>query len=132
MWCLGQGFVPSEHVTVIRTLPNSLTTERVFGYEFSWLVAGFVEQDAARNAVFGGAVPLTIALFDGVVSLEGGAIAASADVPRNGTHFNFMAAARVKLTNRVALAYWHWSNANVTGTNPSVNAFGVSVRLRNW
>jgi hypothetical protein len=103
----------------------------VFACEFPWLVAGFVQQNTTRNAVFGGVVPLTITLFKGAVSLEGGAILASADVPRNGTQFNYMAAARVRLTNRVALAYWHWSNTNVTGSNPSVNAFGVSVRLRN-
>ncbi len=130
MWCLGQDFVPSERVTFTHELLDRPTTQRVFAYEIPWVVAGFVWQTGARNAVFGGALPLTITVFNGYVSLEGGAILASADVPRNGTRANFMAVARVRLTKRVALAYWHWSNAYLAGSNPSVNAVGVSIRLR--
>jgi Lipid A 3-O-deacylase (PagL) len=41
-----------------------------------------------------------------------------------------MARAQVRLTDRVAITYWHWSNANIRGSNPSINVSGVSVRLR--
>jgi hypothetical protein len=68
-------------------------------------------------------------VFHGRVVLEGGAIVASSDVPRAGTRANFMATATVPLTHHLALAYWHWSNANIRN-NPSVNALGISLRLR--
>jgi hypothetical protein len=129
VWCLGQRVILSDQVTFTREFLKKPTTERILAYEFPWVVAGAVLQTGARDAVFGGVLPLTVALFHGHVLLEGGAILASSDVPRDGSHANFMAAATVPLTHRVGIAYWHWSNGNA-GNNPSLNALGVSVRLR--
>lgn len=129
VWCLGQRVMLSDRVTFTHELLKRPTTERILACEFPWVVAGAVLQTGARNAVFAGVLPLTVALFHGHVLVEGGAVLASSDVPRDGTHANFMAVATVPLIHRVAIAYWHWSNGNV-GNNPSVNALGVSVRLR--
>jgi hypothetical protein len=128
VWCLGQHVTLSDRVTFTHELLKRPTTERILAYEIPWVVAGAVLQTGARNAVFAGVLPLTVALFHGHVLLEGGAILASSPVPRDGTHANFMATASVPITHHIDLAYWHWSNGNV-GNNPSVNALGVSVRL---
>jgi hypothetical protein len=131
VWCFGQALIRSERITFTYQLPHDdRTIERVFAYERSWVVAGFMQQSDTSNAVFAGVLPITMTLFGGNVCLQGGTVFSSADVPRYGTHANFMASARVRLTSRVAIAYWHWSNANLTGSNPSVNALGVSLRLR--
>ena len=71
-----------------------------------------------------------IRLFNGRVSLEGGAVVASARVPANGTAANFMARAQLHVTSRFAITYWHWSNAHLGDKNPGADLVGASVRLR--
>ena len=129
VWCLGQGFVGSERITFSHDVRDNSRTERIIAFELPWVVGGFVEQSAARDAVFGGVLPLKINALNGYLSVEGGAILASAVVPRGGTHANFMARAQLRLTRHVAIAYWHWSNANLGRRNPAVDALGITVRL---
>ncbi len=129
VWCLGQAAMPAERITFTHEMLDRPTTERMVAYELPWIIAGFVQQTGTHNAMFGGVLPLTVDLFNGHLSLDGGVIVATKTVPRDGTHANFMTVARVPLTNRLAITYWHWSNANI-GNNPSVNALGVSLRLR--
>ena len=129
LWCLGQPAVASDRVTFTHDVRDNGRAERIVAYELPWVVAGFVEQSDAPDAVFGGALPLRISAFKGYLSIDGGGIVASSSVPRAGTHANFMARAHLRLTERVALTYWHWSNGNLGERNPSVDAIGVSVRL---
>jgi hypothetical protein len=75
-------------------------------------------------------LPLRINVLHGHLSIEGGAVLASAAVPRTGTHANFMERVQLRLTNWLALTYWHWSNASLGRRNPGVDALGVSVRFR--
>jgi Lipid A 3-O-deacylase (PagL) len=77
-----------------------------------------------------GALPVGIRLFNGRLSLEGGAVLASARVPANGTAANFMARAQLHVTSRIAITYWHWSNAHLGDKNPGADLVGASVRLR--
>jgi hypothetical protein len=129
VWCLGQRLMLSDRLTFTHELfLNRPTSEAMLAYQLPWVVAGAVVQ-TGRDAVFAGVLPLTAALFNGHVLLGGGAMVASTDVPRDGTRANFMATAMVPMTDRLAIAYWHWSNGNLAN-NPSVNALGVSVRLR--
>ena len=104
--------------------------ERTFAYEFPWVIAGFIEQRTARNAVFGGVLPVRLNAFNGYLSIESGAIVASAPVPSVGTHGNFMTRVQLRLTERLAVTYTHWSNASLGDRNPGVNSLGVSVRVR--
>ncbi len=127
VWCLGQ-LSPSGGQVVLAH--DILTSEdNVFAYELPWLVAGFVQQVDAENAVFGGVVPLKIDLFDHYLSLEGGALVASVPVPPKDTRGKFMAGARVRLSDRIGLMYWHWSNAALGGLHLSVNAVGLSIKV---
>ncbi len=129
VWCLGQHMMLSDRLTFTQELfLNRPTSETILAYELPWVVAGAVVQ-TGRDAVFAGVLPLTAGLFHGHLLLEGGAMVASTDVPRDGTRANFMATAMVPVTDRFAIAYWHWSNGNLAN-NPSVNALGVSVRVR--
>ena len=105
--------------------------ERTVAYQFPWVIAGFIEQRTARNALFGGVLPVRLTAFHGYFSIESGAIAAPPPpVPSVGTHGNFMTRAQLRLTERLAIAYTHWSNASLGDRNPGVNSLGVSVRTR--
>jgi hypothetical protein len=94
------------------------------------VLVGFVEQKTARDGMFAGVLPLKVTAFNRYFSLEGGAIVATTAVPQAGTHANFMARAQLRLTDRVAIAYWHWSNGNLGQRNPAVDSLGLTVRLR--
>jgi hypothetical protein len=130
VWCLG-GQVEREHrLTFANDVRHSDRTERIFAYEFPWLVIGAVGQTTAPNALFAGAVPVKISLFRGQVALAGGVIAASTPVPGDGTHANFMARVQIRIVERVSVAYWHFSNGNIGKRNPSVDSIGVAIQLR--
>ena len=129
-WCLGQGSPEvSGHATFTHDIRNPRRTEQIFAYDNQWVVAGFVHQSAGDDAAFVGTLPLTMTTLGGRLSFEGGAILASSTVPRAGTHANFMARIQLRLTDRLGLAYWHWSNGNIGEHNPSVDAVGISVRM---
>jgi hypothetical protein len=129
VWCLGQRLMLSDRLTFTHELlVNRPTSETILAYELPWVVVGAVVQ-TGRDAVFAGVLPLTAALFHGHLLLAGGAMVASTDVPHEGTRANFLATAMVPVTDRLAIAYWHWSNGNLAN-NPSVNALGVSICLR--
>ena len=130
MWCLGQIAPLSERVTFMHDVRGSYVTEEMFAYEVPWALAGFVHQSGETDAVFGGVLPVKVTVLNGYLSIEAGAIVASAAVPRTGTHANFMERAQLRLTNWLALTYWHWSNASLGRKNPGVDAVGVTVRLR--
>lgn len=130
LWCLGQSPQSVERVTFVHDVRNAARTERIFAYERRWIVAGFVLQEDSDDAVFGGALPLNVTLFHGRLSMDGGVIVASADVPGSGTQANFMARAQFHVTDRLAITYWHWSNGNLGHSNPGVDSLGASVRLR--
>src|SRR5690348_2287229 len=122
MWCLGPGITHSERLAFSRELYER-PAKWVLGYERGLGVAGFVHQTRATDAVFGGVLPLRIDVLAHRVSLEGGAVLASEAVPACskhgcGTHANFMATARLRLTRRIAVTYWHWSNGYLARTNP--------------
>lgn len=132
-WCLGQDRpAPSGHVTFTQDIRNRTRTEQIVAYDNPWVVAGFVHQSAGDEAAFVGTLPLTVTVFDGRLSFDGGAILASSTVPRSGTHANFMARMQLRLTDRLGLVYWHWSNGNIGEHNPSVDAVGISVRMHSW
>jgi hypothetical protein len=128
VWCVGQVLASPQSLVFAHDILTS--EDNVFAYERPWLVAGFVQQVDAQNAVFAGVVPLKIDLFNQFLSLEGGALIASVPVPPKDTRGKFMAGARLRLSDRIALMYWHWSNGALGGLHLSVNAVGVSVRLR--
>lgn len=129
VWCLGQPAAPSERITFTNDIRGGTRNERVASYEFRWAIGGFVQQPS-HNAVFGGVLPLAIRLFDGRLSLDGGVILASARVPAHGTAGNFMTRVQLQVTSRIALTYWHWSNASLSDRNPGADFVGASVRLR--
>jgi Lipid A 3-O-deacylase (PagL) len=130
MWCLGQGAAPSERMTLMHDIHGGSRAERTVAYEFPWVIAGFIEQTEARNALFGGVLPVRLNVFNGYFSIESGAIVASAPVPGVGTRGNFMTRFQLRLTERLAVTYTHWSNASLGDRNPGVNSLGVSVRVR--
>ena len=130
LWCLGQSIAPADRATFASDVRHSNRTERIVGYEMSWLVAGAVMQTTAPDAVFAGVLPLNIRLLGDRLMFTGGAVLASDTVPAAGTHANFMARLQLDLTDRFALTYWHWSNAHLGRHNPSVDSVGVTMRLR--
>ena len=130
VWCLGQSIAPADRATFASDVRHSNRTERIFGYETSWLVAGAVTQTTAPDAVFAGVLPVNIRLLGDRLTFAGGAVLASDTVPAAGTHANFMARLELELTDRVALTYWHWSNGHLGRHNPSVDSVGVTMRLR--
>jgi hypothetical protein len=130
MWCLGQTAALSERVTFMHDVRGSHVTEEMFAYEVPWALAGFVHQSGETDAVFGGVLPVKVTVLNGYLSIEAGAIVASAAVPHTGTHANFMERVQLRLTNWLALTYWHWSNASLGRRNPGVDALGVTVLFR--
>jgi hypothetical protein len=122
LWCLGQPIAPADRATFATDVRHSNRTERIFGYELSWLVAGAVMQTTAPDAVFAGVLPLNIRLLGDRFMFTGGAVLASDTVPAAGTHANFPARLQLELTDRFALTYWHWSNAHLGRHNPSSTA----------
>lgn len=130
VWCLGQNAPPAERITFTNDIRDHSRTERVIAYEYRWMVVGAIDQTTTSNAVFAGGLPVNIQFLKGRVALAGGAIVASTTVPRGGTHANFMARVEVRLTDRIGITYWHWSNGNLGDRNPSVDSAGVTLRLR--
>jgi hypothetical protein len=126
--CLGHATAAFERVTLAHDVLNRATTERVVAYERRWMVAGFVDQLHAPNAVFGGVLPLRLSMKR--LTVEGGAVVASERVPVSGTRANFMALLQVGISRRITFTYWHWSNAHLGTWNPSVDAIGLSIRFR--
>ena len=108
---------------------GSTVTERMIAYERPWVIAGFVQQAGGADAIFAGALPVRITAFKGFLVVEGGAVVASHEVPRTGTHANFMERVQFRVARRVSVAYSHWSNASIGDSNPGVDALGVIVRL---
>jgi Lipid A 3-O-deacylase (PagL) len=129
VWCLGQRAAPLERITFTHDIRNETRTERLASYEFHWAIGGVVQQQS-RDAAFGGVLPLGISMFHGRLSLDGGVVLASARVPAHGTAANFMTRAQVHVTRRLAITYWHWSNASLADSNPGADFVGASVRLR--
>lgn len=130
VWCLGQGAAAAERLTFTNDMRDPSRTERILAYELGAIVGGVVTQETAGDAVFGGLLPVQFNFKRGRFVIEGGAIVASANVPAAGTHANFMARARLRVTSRVALVYWHWSNGELGDHNPAVDSLGLTVRLR--
>jgi Lipid A 3-O-deacylase (PagL) len=130
LWCLGQPTTPAERVSFTNDFRHSDRSERIVGYERNFVVFGAVEQTTAEDAVFAGALPVTVRLSNRF-SFAGGAVVASTTVPHRGTHANFMARLQLDLTQRLSVTYWHWSNAHLGHHNPSVDSIGVTMRLRN-
>jgi Lipid A 3-O-deacylase (PagL) len=128
--CLGQRPLASERLTFSHDVRGETRTERIVSYERRWVIAGFVQQQGAPDAAFGGALPLHVNFFNGYITLDGGVIVATADVPGTGTRGNFMTRVQFQLSKRVAVTYWHWSNAGLSDRNPEVDVLGASVRLR--
>ena len=129
LWCLGPQTAPAEQVTFTNDFRHAGRNERIVGYERRFLAFGAVEQTTAENGVFVGALPVNVRLLPRV-SLAGGGIIASTTVPQAGTRLNFMARLQFDVTDRLALTYWHWSNAHLGNRNPSVDSIGLTVRLR--
>ena len=77
LWCLGQPIAPADRATFATDVRHSNRTERIFGYELSWLVAGAVMQTTAPDAVFAGVLPLNIRLLGDRLMFTGGAVLAS-------------------------------------------------------
>jgi hypothetical protein len=130
VWCLGQGAPSAERVTFTNDMRDPSRSERILAYEFGSIVGGVVTQTPAADAMFAGFLPLQINLRRARLVVEGGAMVASANVPAAGTHANFMARAQLRVTNRVAIVYWHWSNGELGDRNPAVDSLGVTLRLR--
>jgi hypothetical protein len=129
VWCLGQRGAPFERITFTHDIRSETRTERVASYEFHWAIGGIVQQ-RSRDAAFGGVLPLRIRILHGRLSLDGGVVLASTSVPAHGTPANFMTRAQVHVTRRLAVTYWHWSNASLADRNPGADFVGASVRLR--
>jgi len=127
--CLGQSPQMSERLAFSHDIRGETRTERIFSYERRWVIAGIVQQ-ASPDAAFAGALPLRLNVFNGLVTLDGGVIVATANVPGTGTWANFTARAQFHLSKRFAVTYWHWSNGSLGTRNPGVDVLGASVRLR--
>ena len=127
--CLGQSPQTPERLGFSHDVRGETRTERIFSYERRWVIAGIVQQESP-DAVFVGALPLRLSVFNGHVTLDGGVIVATANVPGTGTWANFTARAQVHLSKRFAVTYWHWSNGHLGTRNPGVDVLGASVRLR--
>ncbi|HWI16354.1 MAG TPA: hypothetical protein VNT81_01315 [Vicinamibacterales bacterium] len=130
LWCLGQGPAASEHLTFTHDVRDTNRSERILAYDISRIVAGVVTQSTASEAAFLGYLPLQINIRNGLLVIDGGGIVATANVPQAGTRANFMARAQLRVTDRIALVYWHWSNGELGDRNPAVDSIGISVRLR--
>lgn len=75
-----------------------------------------------------GVLPLRIGR--GRVQVHGGVSYASHPVPVRGTRANWVAHARVGITERIAVEWWHLSNARTDGRNPALDALAVSWRVK--
>ena len=133
LWCLGDVARP----TAIRAIGtqdvyhNGGTTNRLLLIEDRWLFGGYAYQPDSTDAIFAGGFPLQINLLGPRVSLAGGALVATASMPRLGTNANWIARAQVSLTKRVALEIVHISNGGINDiANPAIDSIGLSVRLK--
>ena len=129
--CLGQPSidVAPQRLTVMHDVRGSTVTERVVAYELPFVIAGFVQQAGGANALFAGALPVRINALKGFITVEGGVVVASSEVPHTGTHGNFMERVQFRVHRRLSVAYSHWSNASIGDSNPGMDAVGVIVRL---
>ena len=127
--CLGQSPQAPERLTFTHDIRGETRTERIYSYERRGVIAGFVQQ-GSTDAAFAGALPLRLTVFNGHVTMDGGVVVATANVPGTGTRANFMLRAQFHLSKRFAVTYWHWSNAHLSDRNPGVDVVGASVRLK--
>lgn len=130
VWCLGQGVPPAEGVTFTHDIRDSNRTERILVYESGAIVGGIVMQAATADAMFAGLLPAQINIGRGRLLVEGGGMIASHDVPAAGTRANFIARANLRVTDRLAIVYWHFSNGELGDRNPAVDSVGITVKLR--
>lgn len=80
--------------------------------------------------VFVGAVPLRIQ-FHPRVTLEGGGVVATGELPRRGTLANWLARVHVRLTDALGFEIVHLSNGGPRNiANPAIDSIGLSMRLR--
>ena len=131
--CLGDVALPSETRAIATqdVYYNSGEINRLFLVEHRWLLGGYIHQPGSTDAMFAGGLPLQINLFGPRVSLAGGAIVATADMPRRGTNANWIARAQVRLTKHISFEVVHVSNGGINGiANPSIDSIGLSVRLK--
>jgi hypothetical protein len=132
-WCLGNA-VQSPTIRMIATQDvyhKGGVTNRLIAVESPWLIGGYVHQPDTEDAVFGGVLPVRIHLFGPRAWVGGGAIVATSDMPRRGTHTNWFARVQVNVTRRIALEIVHVSNGGLKNVaNPAIDSLGLSVRLR--
>jgi hypothetical protein len=129
VWRLGQAPVQSERATFTYGVRGEDRAERIFAYELPWLGCWLRGANDCAERRVRGDVAAEGECFRGYLSFEGGAVIASTPVPDRGTNANFMARAQVRVTDRVAVVYWHWSNGHLGRMNPSVDALGLSVYI---
>jgi hypothetical protein len=133
LWCLS-GPVDRDQIRIVTTQDvyhNAGVSNRVVAVEGQWLIGGYVHQPDSEDAIFAGVLPLRINLLGERVLFDGGAILASSDVPRRGTHANWIARVQVQLTQLLAFEVVHVSNGGIRNiANPAVDSVGLSVRVR--
>jgi hypothetical protein len=65
------------------------------------------------------------------VKFEGGAVAATGELPRRGTLANWLARVQVRVTDVFSLEIVHLSNGGPRNiVNPAIDSIGFSMRLK--
>lgn len=132
MLCLGGDARPAD-LRVIATqdvYQNVGIDNRLIAAEGHWLIGGYVYQPDTRDVAFAGAVPFHLRLHRRL-AFDGGAIAATGELPRRGTIVNWLARAQVRLTDTVAFEIVHISNGGPRDiANPAIDSIGLSIRLK--
>jgi hypothetical protein len=133
IWCLGGSPQPAPPITVMTTQDvyhNAGVENRLVAVSGHWLIGGYVHQPDSRDVIFAGIVPLRIQLHRRV-TLEGGGIVATGELPRRGTIVNWLARAQLRVNDVVAFEVVHLSNGGPRNiANPAIDSIGVSLRLR--
>ena len=132
MFCLGREVRP-DHIRLMTTqdvYQNAGVDNRLIAAEGHWLIGGYVFQPDSRDVIFAGAVPLHVQ-FHPRLTLDGGAIFATGEMPRRGTIVNWMARVQVRLTQLIAFEILHVSNGGPRDiANPAIDSIGLSIRLK--
>lgn len=132
IWCLGAQASPDpiRLTTAQDVFHNAGVENRLVAVSGHWIIGGYVYQPDSRDVAFVGAVPLRIQFHPRVV-FEGGAVAATGELPRRGTLANWLARVQVRMTDVLAFEIVHLSNGGPRNiVNPAIDSIGLSIRLK--
>jgi hypothetical protein len=122
-WCLFGAPVPHETRVVVAqdAYATDEQTDRLALVEAQGAFVGVV--DGNGQAAIAGLWPLRVRYRR--LHVDGGVSLATRPVPVRGTHANWIARAEVRVVSRLTVAWFHLSNAQGGGRNPSIDALAV-------